>query len=101
MSQPPEDVNGTTMPINDDPVASQASVKTEPAFDIVPDTEPPSEWDSLRAELSVRPFEPTKWYRLVQLAEMSGESAKIAAAYDGLLNAYPNTVCVVSLQRVL
>jgi cleavage stimulation factor subunit 3 len=105
MSLPPEDRNvnadvanppfvapGQEPDAPPDPGASQASARTEPAHDAVPDAEPPSEWDALRAELAARPFEPQRWYRLVQVAETAGETEKIRAAYDGLLSAYPNTV---------
>jgi hypothetical protein len=81
MSAPPESTTASN-----DVSVSQA---TEPAQD---GTEPASEWDSLLVQLVKNPYEPPKWYRVVEIAEGSGELPKIQAAYDGLLNAYPNTV---------
>jgi type II secretory pathway component PulF len=82
MSVPPESATAQAL----QNISSQA---TEPAHDA---TEPVNEWDSLLAQLATTPYEPDKWYRLVELAEGSGELPKIQAAYDGMLAAYPNTV---------
>jgi hypothetical protein len=58
---------------------------------------PPSEWATLLERLKTRgPHEPAGWYRLIELAEASGERETITISYDALLQAYPNNVCRVS-----
>jgi cytochrome c-type biogenesis protein CcmH/NrfG len=74
-------------PTSQAPHDVSASQATEPDT-----TEPANEWDSLQARLATTPHDPERWYRLVEIAEGSGDMSKIQTAYDGLLNAYPNTV---------
>ncbi|KAF9567671.1 Suf-domain-containing protein [Agrocybe pediades] len=64
------------------------SIKDEAALE--PRMPPPSEYDSLTAELAERPHNPDGWRRLVQLAEDSRDIEKISAAYEALLKQYPN-----------
>ncbi|KAG6837133.1 hypothetical protein H0H93_014038 [Arthromyces matolae] len=52
---------------------------------------PPSEYDSITAELQQRPNNPSGWKRLIDLAENSGDLDKIRASFDALLQQYPNT----------
>ncbi|KAI0922183.1 hypothetical protein AcW1_004043 [Taiwanofungus camphoratus] len=56
-----------------------------------PTPPPPSEWDTLRAQLRQRPYDADSWLKLVDIAEDSGDIEKIKATYEGLLEAYPNT----------
>ncbi|KAH8832695.1 Suf-domain-containing protein [Flagelloscypha sp. PMI_526] len=49
-----------------------------------------SELASLTAQLESKPLDPEAWYRLIQLAENTGDIDQIRAAYDGLLKYYPN-----------
>jgi cleavage stimulation factor subunit 3 len=53
---------------------------------------PQSEWDVIRAQLQETPQNPEGWNKLIDLAEESSEIEKIQASYEGLLQAYPNTV---------
>lgn len=71
-------------------VESQGEVKAEDS-----QSEHLSEWDSCFHQVSKDPYNPSKWYRILELAEKSGDVAKIRAAYDGVLSAYPNTVCYI------
>lgn len=67
---------------------STNSVKTEAAeLDV-----PTSEFDALFARLSENPYDTDGWKRLIDLANNSGELAKISKAYEELLKHYPNTV---------
>jgi hypothetical protein len=53
----------------------------------------PSEWEALLERLKTGgPHAPSLWYRLIDMAELSGDREKIVASYDALLAAYPNTV---------
>jgi len=53
-----------------------------------------SEYETLRAQLTVNPHDPDGWRRLVNLAEETGDIEKISTTYDALLKQYPNTVCL-------
>lgn len=57
-----------------------------------PTPPPPSEWDTLRAQLRQKPYDADSWLKLVDIAEDSGDIEKLKATYEGLLEAYPNTV---------
>ncbi|KAJ6463707.1 Suf-domain-containing protein [Mycena vitilis] len=50
-----------------------------------------SEYDALMARLKELPHDPESWKHLVDLAETSGDIARIREAYDALLARYPNT----------
>ncbi|KAJ7633778.1 Suf-domain-containing protein [Mycena polygramma] len=52
---------------------------------------PLSEYDALMARLKESPHDPESWKHLVDLAETSGDIARIREAYDALLARYPNT----------
>jgi len=66
-------------------------LKNEPSAE--PQLPPPSEYDSLTAELAERPHNPEGWRRLIQVAEESRDIEKISMAYESLLKQYPNNVC--------
>lgn len=51
-----------------------------------------SEFDLVFAALVKNPHQPELWKRLVELAEVSGETDKIVKTYEELLKQYPNTV---------
>ena len=53
----------------------------------------PSEYDLLTVQVLESPHQPETWRRLVNVAEATGDTTKISAAYDALLKQYPNTVC--------
>lgn len=72
------------------PSAEIMNTKSEPQDPQVP---PPSEYDTLTAQLVQNPHQPETWRRLVNVAEATGDIYKISAAYDALLKQYPNTVC--------
>jgi len=54
--------------------------------------EPASEFDALQTHLAQNRYDPSAWNRYIELAEESGDLAKIKQAYESLLQAYPNTV---------
>lgn len=57
------------------------------------ETPPPlSEFESLQASLAEKVYDAAAWNRLVDLAEESGDLAKVKEVYEALLKAYPNTV---------
>lgn len=53
---------------------------------------PSSPFEALQNRLRDHPHDNTAWQDLVNIAEDSGDLAKITAAYDSLLKVYPNTV---------
>lgn len=56
-------------------------------------TPPPlSEWEQLREQLRTKPYDADGWLKLVDLAEDSGDIERVKQTYEGLLEAYPNTV---------
>jgi hypothetical protein len=65
------------------------AVKSEPPADITT----PTEYDALTAQVREKPHNPEAWRRLIDVAENTGEIEKIRAAFDALLQQYPNTVC--------
>ncbi|KAK0184254.1 hypothetical protein F5146DRAFT_938870 [Armillaria mellea] len=77
-----------TQPSEEIIAALNSPVKTEPSSQSLPLV---SEFDSLRAQLAEQPHSPALWKRLVEIAEQSGETAKIKVAFDSLLQQYPNT----------
>ncbi|PPR07843.1 hypothetical protein CVT24_002988 [Panaeolus cyanescens] len=76
-----EDAGDQTQPA-EDIMNTIASLKSEP---------PPSEYESLTAELDQNPHNVDAWRRRVRVAEESGDIEKISATYDALLKQYPNT----------
>ena len=60
-----------------------------------PHQDPPSEWELLREQLRAKPTDADSWLRLVDIAVDSGQYDKINETYEGLLEAYPNTVHVL------
>ncbi|KAF8164707.1 hypothetical protein B0H34DRAFT_793176 [Crassisporium funariophilum] len=68
--------------------ATASPVKTEQQQ---PEQPPPSEYDTLTAQLAENPHNPEAWRRVVDMAEASGDITKISATYDALLKQYPNT----------
>ncbi|KAF8972103.1 hypothetical protein BDZ97DRAFT_1783153 [Flammula alnicola] len=65
-------------------------VKTEPSSQTEPQLPPPSEYETLTAQLADSPHNPDGWRRLIRVAEDSGDIEKISATYDALLKQYPN-----------
>lgn len=59
-----------------------------------PQLPPPSEFESLSAQLRQNPHNPDGWRRLVRVAEETGDIGNISTAYDALLAQYPNNVCI-------
>ncbi|KIM42654.1 hypothetical protein M413DRAFT_444338 [Hebeloma cylindrosporum] len=55
-----------------------------------PELPPPSEFESLSAQLAQNPHDPDGWRRLIRVAEETGDISKISTAYDALLAQYPN-----------
>ncbi|KAJ6501440.1 Suf-domain-containing protein [Mycena vitilis] len=51
-----------------------------------------SDYDTFKARLEESPHDPESWTRLVDMAESSGNIARIREVYDALLVQYPNTV---------
>lgn len=64
------------------------------------DETPKTPFELLRESLKTNPHQPEAWQRLVDMAEASGETAKIKEAYEGVLENYPNTVRVLSASRL-
>jgi cleavage stimulation factor subunit 3 len=58
-----------------------------------PQLPPPSEFESLSAQLRQNPHNPDGWRRLIRVAEETGDIRNISTAYDALLAQYPNNVC--------
>lgn len=56
-----------------------------------PDT-PPSEYDTLRAQLREKPTDADLWLKLIDLAEASGDYNLTVQAYEDILESYPNNV---------
>ncbi|PPQ72015.1 hypothetical protein CVT26_007975 [Gymnopilus dilepis] len=81
-TQPTSEILSALAGVNNSPV------KTEPQPE--PQQPPPSEYDTLTAQLSENPHNPDGWRRLIRLAEDSRNLDKISAAYDALLKQYPN-----------
>jgi hypothetical protein len=73
------------------PVSVLPKEESQPTTAVVPG-EPVSEWDALRTSLRESPHDTDGWYKLVRLAEDSGDLEKIKEAYECLLKMYPNTV---------
>ena len=51
-----------------------------------------SEWQQLLDAVKQDPYSSTKWNRILEFAERSGNSIKISEAYESLLQVYPNVV---------
>ncbi|KAF8581991.1 Suf-domain-containing protein [Ramaria rubella] len=52
---------------------------------------PVSEYEALQNRLAQNRYDSSGWNKLVDLAEQSGDLAKVKQAYESLLQAYPNT----------
>lgn len=65
------------------------NLKSEPP----PEVPTPTEYGALTAQAKEKPHNPETWRRLIDVAENTGEIEKIRAAFDALLQQYPNTVC--------
>lgn len=65
------------------------NLKSEPP----PEVPTLTEYDALTAQAKEKPHNPETWRRLIDVAENTGEIEKIRAAFDALLQQYPNTVC--------
>ncbi|KAF9460965.1 hypothetical protein BDZ94DRAFT_1238063 [Collybia nuda] len=63
------------------------NLKSEPP----PEIPTPTEYDALTAQAKEKPHNPEIWRRLIDVAENTGEIEKIRAAFDALLQQYPNT----------
>jgi cleavage stimulation factor subunit 3 len=59
---------------------------------ILPPTPVLSQFESWLADLEKNPDQPEQWRRFIDMAENTGDPAKIRTAYDALLKQYPNTV---------
>ena len=93
-TEPTDEILNTLKALNN----SSNSVKSEPQLDnLLPGSSssarPASEYDVLTAQLKEKPHSPEGWRRLIDIAEQSGDIEKIRAAFDALLQTYPNTVC--------
>ena len=66
-----------------------------------PQLPPPSEFESLRAQLRQHPHDADRWRRFIRVAEETGDIRNICTAYDALLAQYPNNVCPSSLFLLL
>jgi len=60
-----------------------------------PQLPPPSEFESLSAQLRQKPHNPAGWRKLLRIAEDIGDIHNISTAYDAALAQYPNHVCRV------
>lgn len=75
--------------------ASSDFVKPEPAENSLP---PPqssaaaNKWDESLKRTEEDPFSDAAWDALLECAEESGDNERIKAAYDSLLQKYPNIV---------
>lgn len=78
---------------------SQTTLPEAETRPTTPVNEPGSEWDTLKSQLELHPLNPSGWYRVVDIAENSGDLDKVRTAYDGLLKHYPNTVRVSGATR--
>ena len=58
-----------------------------------------SKWDELVKSTEEDPFSEAAWDALLDCAEESGDNEKIKAAYDSLLQKYPNVVSNPSDRR--
>ena len=63
-----------------------------PNVPVKAESPPVSEFESLQAQLAQNRYSSSAWNKLVDLAEQSGDLAKIKQTYESLLQAYPNTV---------
>ena len=84
-TQPSDEILNTLKTLN-------ATVKSEPQTDTLPPA-PVSEYDVLNNQLKENPRNPEGWRRLIDWVENSGDTEKLRAAFDTLLQIYPNTVC--------
>lgn len=90
MSSTPAVISAETTPVPGNPPAQLAQATPVPQ----------TEWDVLRAQLRETPQNPDGWIRLVELAEEAVDFEQIKQSYEGLLEAYPNTVCSSPSARV-
>lgn len=73
-------------------------VKDEsPESTVKPESPLFSAYHFLRRHLAKNSYDPPTWNKLIDIAEESGDLAKVKDAYQSLLQAYPNTVRFFSL----
>jgi hypothetical protein len=60
-----------------------------------------TETEILRERLKRDPLDASAHQRLIGLAEASGDVEKIQDAYEGLLEAFPNAVCLVNFNQAI
>jgi hypothetical protein len=58
---------------------------------------PASPFEALEMRLKDNPYDTNAWQELINLAEDSGDFARITNAYEALLKVYPNLVSLVVL----
>ena len=81
-----------TTPPKQEQAQPEVSHQETPSVPIKPESPPVSEYESLQAHLAQNRYDSSTWNKLVDLAEQSGDLAKVKQAYESLLQAYPNTV---------
>lgn len=89
----PEILNALDQLNSDTVPNSQENIKEQPKEEEMPQEPALSEWQTLRNRLRDSPHDSEGWYKLVELAESSGEIDEIKETYEALLETYPNTVC--------
>lgn len=93
----PSDYTGDQTQPTADILSALNSLKSEPPLEVPT----PTEYDAFTAQAKEKPHNPEIWRRLIDVAENTGEIEKIRAAFDALLQQYPNTVCDTSASLTL
>lgn len=89
--------SGETSAVPKDPEPQDLSQVSQ-ATEIVEGQPPPpaDQFSALQGHLHDHPYDTAAWQDFVNIAEDSGDPAKISTAYDSLLKVYPNTVSSLS-----
>ncbi len=79
-----------TLTTSQDTVLSESNEQSQDA--LPPPETPPSEWDSLRAQLTERPTDEELWRKFIDHAEASRDYDLAIKTYEIALEKYPNNV---------
>lgn len=102
-TQPTQEILDALRQLNPQSFAPVAQNSTDDLSSLKqePTPPPPSEWEATRAALRSKPTDAELWLRLVDLAEDSGNIETVKDTYEALLEAYPNTVRVFSVDACM
>lgn len=98
-TEPTEEIEAAIKQIQEE--QQQQQLNAQASHETLPDDKPKTEFEQLLDSLKDDPHQPEKWQRVVDIAEESGDTDKIKAAYEGVLETYPNTVRILSASSCL